>query len=202
MMKLWIRKAFVVIITFMTLGIYIPPTYLNAALEKDGLVSEKPSDNRHTMEDQVVVVEEAYSDVEELDETDSIINTLTEQARMQAISKLGPRIVNQVEEDLLTMILPNIEEVIATIMENADEEERNYFAVSENPTPGYGEKIFHLYDVRTEKDIARFHVRRENRPGEGYWFNFHYHLEEDGFEEHRAIGEVFWDKNTPPKWMA
>lgn len=77
-----------------------------------------------------------------------------------------------------------------------------YIEIVENTNPGYGEKIFDLYDMRDGKALAKFHVRRENRPLDGYWFNFHYHEQLDNYETHHTIGEVYWSKNTPPKWMS
>lgn len=94
-------------------------------------------------------------------------------------------------------ILPKIEEVVTDLLVNAGDEEVPYLEITEEPTAGYGEKIFNVYNQRTKEEIARFHVRRDKRPGEGYWFNFHYHLKDDQFVKHHQIGEVFWEKNTP-----
>src|SRR5690625_2926285 len=100
------------------------------------------------------------------------------------------------------MILPTMEEALQHILTDIGEEDATYIGITEQLSTGYGEKIFHVYDYRTKNDIARFHVRRDNRPLEGYWFNFHYHLYDDNFEKHYEIGEIYWDKNIPPKWMS
>ncbi|WP_226036878.1 YpjP family protein [Aquibacillus saliphilus] len=201
-MKLWIKKISVVLITFMTLGVYIPPTYLNATTENDEFVSAKANFNDDSF---IPVAKSQLEDeevLEELDTSEYLIDLITEQAKVQTFSKLGPRIMPQIEDDFSTIILPQMEEVIRTVIAEADEDESQFYGISEQPTAGYGEKIFHLYNYRTNMDIARFHVRRDNRPGEGYWFNFHYHLSSDGFEKHNSIGEIYWSKDTPPKWMA
>ncbi len=62
--------------------------------------------------------------------------------------------------------------------------------------------MFNIYDEQTGKDLIRFHVRTENRPGEGYYYNFHYHTAEDQFATHHNLGDVYWSKNTPPKWLS
>lgn len=207
-MNLWIRKISVILITFMTLGMYIPPNYLDAeAADNNEKEITSPDNNKH--EDPVIPTEvdnhfeETNFSYESEDNLDNYFaNLITEQAKNQTVSKLGPRIMEEVEVDFLSNILPNIEVVIKNILEEAGEKNTPYFGISDQLAPGYGEKIFNLYDYRTKEDIAKFHVRRDNRPGEGYWFNFHYHLSDDGFEEHHLIGEIYWDKNTPPKWMS
>ncbi|WP_186576009.1 YpjP family protein [Aquibacillus kalidii] len=195
-MRLWLKKISVVLITFMTLGIYIPPTYLEASVDNEELVSTENDTSDRFLEDDIDT-----DDVEEINLNDQYISTITEQAKLQTVSKLGPKITKQVEDEFTTLILPNIEAVVKSILEEA-EEEVPYFAITEQPSSGYGEKIFNIYNYRTKQDIARFHVRRVNRPQEGYYFNFHYHVSTDGFEEHHDIGEIYWDKNTPPKWMS
>ncbi|WP_404450602.1 YpjP family protein [Virgibacillus necropolis] len=199
-MKLWIRKISVILITFMTLGMYIPPTYLDANAEE----SNEAVSREDSKEDVFVPVSEVTEEDEidpTLDEAD-YIHVLTEQAKEQTITKLGPKIVGQVEDDFTTTILPNMEEVLNKILEEAGEEKSPYLAITESPSKGFGEKIFTIYDYRTKKDIARFDVRRDKRPQEGYWFNFHYHVNADNFENHHEIGEIYWDKNNPPKWMS
>ena len=63
-------------------------------------------------------------------------------------------------------------------------------------------KIFHVYNRLTGEDLLRFHVRRDHPPQDGYWFNFHYHTAEDGFQSHHELGSIYWDRNTPPDWMS
>ncbi|WP_430789788.1 YpjP family protein [Virgibacillus flavescens] len=194
-MKLWFRKVTVILVTFMALGMYIPPTYLNevdAEENSEAILPEDEPTASDTAEDEVV--DSLLTDA-------AMIDALTEQATNQTITKLGPKIGEQIQPDFTSAILPNMKEVLNRIMEEASEESP-YLAITETPAKGYGEKIFNLYDYQTKKDIARFHVRRENRPLEGYWFNFHYHVRDDNFESHHEIGEIYWDKNIPPKWMS
>ncbi|UCZ53774.1 YpjP family protein [Bacillus shivajii] len=209
-MKLWLRKISVVLITLMTVGMYIPPTYLdNANANSDA--KKMVSEDGEPKEDALTSSTELFDEDVELDidmsvEADDesindVIEAITEQAKEYTVTKLGPKIVEKVEDDVLTTVLPNIEEVLTMILEGADEDKLPYYGISES-TSAYGEKIFHLYDYETEEDVAMFHVRRDKRPKEGYWFNFHYHLSNDDFQEHHNLGDIYWDKNTPPKWMS
>lgn len=181
----------------MALGVYIPPTYLDVnAEESNEAISTDVDTNTPVAE--VNREEEAIdTDVDDGD----FISVLTDQAKKQTHMKLGTRIMNQVGVDFATTILPNMEDVLASILEEA-EKETPYLAITEEPSQGYGEKIFTIYDYQTKKDIARFDVRRVKRPLDGYWFNFHYHVNTDNFQEHHQIGEIYWDKNIPPKWMS
>jgi len=207
-MKPWFRKIFVVFVAILTLGLYIPPTYLDAeAADKNDIVSsERNVDSDSSTETRrdpidITIEEEAQKD-EEPPTAEFYISTITEQAKEQTVSKLGPRIIEKVEVDFEKDILPSIEDVVQSILAQAGDDEVPYYSISEEPSAGYGEQIFSMYDERSNQEVARFHVRRDKRPGEGYWFNFHYHLSQDDFEEHHPIGEIYWDKNTPPKWMS
>lgn len=201
MVKLWMKKISVILITFMTLGLYIPPTYLDVSAKDNESIPEKEDINEEGSGVPEMEIEGQENNDAPVYESDVLIGMLTEQAKQQAVSKLGPKIYNQVEAEFNSTILPGIEEVLETILMEAGEE-LPYYGITEQPSQGYGERIFNVYDYQNEQDVAKFHVRRDNRPGEGYWFNFHYHVSKDGFENHHLIGELYWDKNTPPKWMA
>lgn len=197
MVKLWIKKISVILITFMTLGLYIPPTYLDVRAEDEEVIPNK-EENMH--EELSVTEADEQADLPDLNR-DYFVNAITEQAKGQTVSKLGPKIYKQVETEFTAVILPEIEHVLKGILVEAEEDTIPYYGITEQPAPGYGERIFNVYNYQKGVDVARFHVRRDNRPGEGYWFNFHYHLSDDGFENHHVIGELYYDKNTPPKWM-
>ncbi|RWZ54948.1 hypothetical protein EQV77_12545 [Halobacillus fulvus] len=197
-MKLWTRKIFVVLISVLTLGLYIPPTYIptNAAENKE--VEPQNESDQNLIESEIP--EEVTEDVFESQE--DYIERITNQAKEQTLTKMGPRIIEKVDQDMTADILPKIEEIVESILEQVEEENLPYYEIKEELRPGYGEKIFNLTNHQTGEEIARFHVRRDKRPGEGYWFNFHYHLKDDNFLNHYSIGEVYWEKNTPPKWMS
>ncbi|WJE14809.1 YpjP family protein [Halobacillus sp. ACCC02827] len=200
-MKPLMKRIFVVLISVMTLGMYVPPIHIDAdAAEKKHIGGEG------SIKEQSGLLSEEELDLDappfEAQTSEQRIQQLTESAKSQTVIKMGPRIIEKVDADMTSEILPKIEEVVTDLLVNAGDEEVPYLEITEEPTAGYGEKIFNVYNQRTKEEIARFHVRRDKRPGEGYWFNFHYHLKDDQFVKHHQIGEVFWEKNTPPKWMS
>lgn len=205
-MKLWMRKAVVVLVAIMTLGLYVPPTPTDVNAEDSNKEAFSPGSDVDGASTPTIVAEAVHEVQERIDDeeqtSDNVIHALTEKAKQQTMNKLGPKIRNQVEDEFASDILPGIENVLTNLFMEAGEDEIPYYGITEDPSDGYGERIFNVYDVRTHRDIARFHVRRDNRPLEGYWFNFHYHLSKDNFEKHHVIGEIYWDKNMPPKWMA
>jgi len=197
-MRIWLKKMSVVLVAIMTLGLYIPSTDVTADTNnKSASLSESNNNSNNQTE------ENDYHEIDQIEVEEPNPSTLLlEKAKEQALMKLGPRIKDQLEDEFLAVILPKIEEELESIFHEAGEEKLPYYEITENPAYGYGERIFNVYDVQTKKDIAKFHVRRDFKPLEGYWFNFHYHLEKDNFEIHHEIGEIYWDKNIPPKWMS
>ncbi|MBM7554283.1 YpjP family protein [Thalassobacillus pellis] len=201
-MEHWLRKISVILVAILTLGMYIPPTYLEA----DAAESKEVSSSRNNHNEALITSSAGVDEDQQLDNLledigENPIDVVAERAKTQTVTKLGPKIISKVEHEITDTIFPEMEEVIHNIITHAGDEVP-YYEITEELSPGYGEKIFNLYDYRTGEELAKFHVRRDKRPGEGYWFNFHYHLRDDNFEKHHTIGEVYWDKNTPPKWMA
>lgn len=206
-MKLWLRKIAVSLVAIVTLGLYVPPLHLGADSENEKNTFTSKASDPERQASLVAVKEEDeqsslhFSTAKNKFDKNKHIDSLTDLAKEQAVNKLGPKIASQVEDEFTSIILPTMESVLKSVLEEADDEVA-YYAITQQPASGLSERIFHVYDARNEKDVARFHVRRDNRPMEGYWFNFHYHLSNDNFEKHHEIGEIFWDKNMPPKWMA
>jgi hypothetical protein len=135
----------------------------------------------------------------EEDIRESFMERVMKQAEEQSLEKFGTRIGPVIEDEFRQIILPNIEQAIVTVAEQFPEEELANLAISEAPGGGLSEKIFHIYG-HDQKDIIRFHVRRDRPPHEGYWFNFHFHTYHDSFQTHYDLGSIYWAKNTPPKW--
>ncbi|MUV37586.1 uncharacterized protein JNUCC1_01392 [Lentibacillus sp. JNUCC-1] len=204
-MKRWMQKIFVAMIAVLTLGLYIPqpPVDLDHDSSKGEIQSKSGTENKVHAE--ATVYEPPPVELESADAIDEPVDfafMIKEQAKQQAEMKLGPRIASRIDVDFNRDILPEIETVLDTLITKAGDENAAYYSITEEPASGFGEMIFNVYDERSQEDIARFHVRRDNRPQEGYWFNFHYHLNDDHFETHHTLGDIYWDKNTPPKWMA
>ncbi|WP_234402429.1 YpjP family protein [Oceanobacillus damuensis] len=197
------RKIAVVLVTIATLGIYTPTALLEANADEDKDTLSSKADVNEAVSDSTEAEQIDFNIAPDKPSSrDYIVNQLTEKAKEQTITKFGPKIASRVEDEFTSVILPNIEAVLQTIVEKNAADEYTYFAITEEPAKGYGERIFNVYDNKKAEDVAKFHVRRDNRPMEGYYFNFHYHLSSDGFKEHHDIGDIFWEKNTPPKWMA
>lgn len=201
-MTTWGRKLFVVLVSVLTLGIYIPPAYAADQADNKEVAPQESEEQKAHIEDLEDPIEQKPVETDIPLSADDYVNQMKEQAKEQTMMKMGPRIIQKVDEDMTAEILPKIEEIVDSILEDMDEDEIPHYEITEELTPGYGEKIFTLVHKDSGEELARFDVRREKRPGEGYWFNFHYHLKDDNFAKHHAIGEVYWEKNTPPKWMS
>lgn len=196
----WLRKALVVAITVCTFGLVTPPASLMAADEP--ATDDSPSSdwqNNHGGSQTTSVANELETQAPILTRRQFIERTM-EKAVAQSYEKFGRKIAPVIEEEFRDVILPRIEEVIASIAEQYPEEQLQYLAVTENPSGGMGERIFHIYRIDTGEDIIRFHVRREHPPQDGYWFQFHYHTYHDHFQTHYELGKIYWDRNTPPQW--
>ncbi|TLS37544.1 YpjP family protein [Pseudalkalibacillus caeni] len=224
-MPLWIRKIFVIFIAIVTLGTVIPTNYLYSETEKskadyinsnegqdlseglslnDDEISLPDLDSDQNKDTSIFTpwseIASALTDYNELAPT--FVDFAVREAEVQGIQKFGTYIADQVGDQYLDTILPQIELVMNNLTDEMDEEMLRHVIVSTKPAGGTGEKILHFYDGRSGRDIFRFHVRRDHPPQDGYWFNFHYHKASDNFESHHDLGKIYWDKNTPPNWMA
>lgn len=196
-MNKWVRKTFVVMVSILTFGLISPSQIINNAH------AEKKA-NRDIFEANMpmnsIVQSTAYLDESKFP-NDHHVKNLIEQAEIQSYHKFGEKIKPAIENEFREIILPNIEKAIAETTAHFPKEDLQNLTISEQPGSGYSEKIFHVRNIRTNEDVLRFHVRRENPPHAGYWFNFHYHTVYDDYQSHHDIGSIYWDKNTPPKWM-
>jgi len=200
-MKKWLQKTLIVTVAFLTFGAISPShEFWTNLQEKEGanpgLHPGTPSDDFR--------VEVAERDFEPmpLEEPPSIETTLISSAKELSYMKFGSKIGPVIQDEFDEVIFPKIEEAIQMTLANSDDVHKRRLAISERPAGNYSEKIFHVFDMDARKDLIRFHVRTEKRPLEGYYFNFHYHVAHDGFAAHYAIGDIYWSKNTPPKWLS
>ncbi|WP_276734865.1 YpjP family protein [Bacillus sp. (in: firmicutes)] len=203
-MKLWMRKTLVVLFTIVTFGLVSPPA---------ALMADKPSGQPSSLEqnDYTAFYDEhdLYDDYESEDRRDpellfqSYKEQLLDSAEDQSFLKFGSKIAPVIEDDYRNEILPKIENVISDYLVTLqDDEAYQDVVISSMPSAGKTEKIFNVYNRTTGEDLLRFHVRRDHPPHDGYWFNFHYHTAEDGFQSHHELGSIYWDRNTPPNWMS
>ncbi|QFT89302.1 hypothetical protein FIU87_11635 [Bacillus sp. THAF10] len=197
-MPKWLRKSLVVLISALTFGTVSPPAYLTVDDAKDdssfGNVSNKEVDSYSSS------LLEPFQDDEVT--RDSFLTFAREQAELQSLTKFGSRIGPLIQDEFKEVVLPKMETIIQQLANEYPEEDLSNLAISEKPGGGDSEKIFHIYHASKGNDLIRFHVRKDHPPLEGYYFNFHYHTHHDNFQEHHALGAIYWAKNTPPKWLS
>ncbi len=210
---LWMRKLFVAFVAVMTLGTVIPTGYL--ADEKNE-PSETYQEEGHLLLDSLdepvglsEPTEEEATDwptiAAQVPSTELLAHFVTyasSQSEEQGLSKFGEAISTRVGSEYSESIVPKMTEAIVASVAELDIEELRTLRLTESPSGGYGERILHVYSEQSGEDLLRFHVRRDHPPQDGYWFNFHYHAADDNFEEHYEVGKIYWDKNTPPKWLS
>ena len=196
-MKKWLYKTLAVTVAFLTFGIITPNHEIWTSFERlddqEKSVIYQPSTND---------VASSYQLDELIEQPESPIASILTNAKEQSYIKFGAKISPVIGEEFDTLIYPKMAEVIEKTLAQLDDETLQYLAISESPSGEYREKIFNIYNVENGKDIMRFHVRTENRPFEGHYYNFHYHLQEDEYTTHYNLGEIYWSKNTPPKWLS
>lgn len=197
-MKKWLRKSLFVTVSILTFGLVTPTQLMNAVNAEnmtDRDVFEAPaSDISFSQTDKYI--EDSEFNREEF------MQILLKRAEMQSYQKFGSKIKPVIEDEFREIILPNIEIAIKQTSDQFPEEDLKNLAITEQPGIGLSEKIFNIKNGLNGKDILRFHVRRDNPPQAGYWFNFHYHTYHDDFQNHHDLGSIYWAKNTPPKWMS
>ncbi|MEH7093381.1 YpjP family protein [Neobacillus vireti] len=197
-MNKWLRKSLFVTISILTFGLVTPSQLINQAnAEKinDRDVFETQAPDRSIVQANSYVIETEFN-------REAFMQELIKQAEIQSYQKFGTRIKPVIENEFREVILPNIEKAIAQTASQFPEDDVKKLTITEQPGAGLSEKIFNIKDSVSGKDIIRFHVRRDNPPQAGYWFNFHYHTYHDQFHSHHELGSIYWDKNTPPKWMS
>jgi hypothetical protein len=197
-MKSWWQKSLMIAVAVLTLGVITPNHMIWETLldEKSGFKSHETGTDNKQYTYEWIDLSEYY------DTGQTVLNSFYQLSEEQAYIKFGSRIGPVIQDQFQTAILPNIQQAIDMHLGNLGAEKLNRLAISEKPAGDYSEKIFHIYDTETNKDEIRFHVRTEKKPQEGYSFNFHYHLAEDNFQKHFALGDIYWSKNTPPKWLS
>ncbi|RFU65457.1 YpjP family protein [Peribacillus glennii] len=195
----WLRKFLVVLVSILTFGL-VTPTDFHWRAQADGKNLKKDSiQESEVKQGYELLVTESPVYYVPIDR-DVFVGEMILKAEEQSFSKFGGKITPKIEDEFKGAILPKIEQAIKQISRQFPDEELMQLAISVKPAAGRGEKIFHIYNEKTNEDVIRFHARQENPPKEGHWFNFHYHTYHDGFSTHYELGRIYWDKNTPPQW--
>lgn len=197
MMK-WLKKSLIITVALLTFGV-ITPTHdiWNGLQDKSNAKQTENPSTTQSDELQFGIAEPAL-EAEPVSVEEAFIVSAKELSYEKFGTKIGPVITTEFDE----VIFPQIDAAIRTTLHAAEDMEKDQLAMSDRPAGNYSEKIFHLYDKENNKDLIQFHVRTDKRPQEGYFFNFHYHTAEDNFAAHHVIGEIYWSKDTPPKWLS
>ncbi|QCR34461.1 YpjP family protein [Lysinibacillus sp. SGAir0095] len=201
-MKKWLQKTLVITVALLTFGLITPNHEIWDNLDngQSNNGSEGTNVASNTTEPTSTLVEDSFSNLETIDTPD--IEPILVAAKEQSYIKFGSRIAPVISNEFENRIYPKLEEVIELTLSGLDGDSFKYLAISNQPSGEYNEKIFNISDGTSGKDLIRFHVRTEKRPQDGYYYNFHYHTSEDNFIAHHSLGEIYWSKNTPPKWLS
>ncbi len=195
-MSHWFKKSVVVLISILTFGLVTPThAFFNENNQLDKSQSKESSIHKEDTKELSPIVEQRISH-------EDFVQNMINEAEKNAYVKFGDKIKTVIEDEFQKVILPNIQAAIAQTALAFPEDDLSSLTISEVPKYAKSEKIFHIVDSRTQKDILRFHVRRDHPPLEGFYFNFHYHTYHDDFQTHHDLGSIYWDKNTPPQWMS
>src|SRR5699024_2483467 len=149
-MKLWLRKISVILITIMTLGLYVPTAILNVEADenKDSFSSKEDinNDSVHPVSEVQEAEIDYHVDYETFDD-DYYLNRLTEKATEQVVTKLGPKIGQRVEDDVLETILPNIEDVLKTVLTDSDHDTLPYYGITEERSEEHTSELQSRFDL-------------------------------------------------------
>lgn len=197
-MKKWLYKSLVVSVAFLTLGVITPKHEIWSTFEQQETSAHSTPISNNDLSSALQLDDLVLDEQKSTRSIEDIVATAKEQSYMKFGSRIGPVIESEFER----VIFPQMERAIETTLARMDDEKLTALAISERPSGNYSEKIFHLTDSASNRDIIRFHVRTDNRPFEGFYYNFHYHTVEDNYVTHHNLGEIYWSKNTPPKWLS
>ena len=204
-MKKWIQKSLMAAVAVLTLGIISPSHDIWQQLDIDRSTYSTLDELKASIPKSPTV--EDYQDILFVASEDTVavaspIEGLKDAAKEQAYIKFGSRIAPKIGNEFEENIYPKMLEAIDMTVARLDQDTINQLAITEYPSGHYKERIFHIKNSTTKEDVIRFHVRTENRLDKGYYYNFHYHTFEDAFATHYDLGEIYWSKNMPPKWLS
>ncbi|MFJ7982601.1 YpjP family protein [Lysinibacillus xylanilyticus] len=199
-MKKWVQKSIVIMVAFLTFGLITPTHEIWEAFDQtpSNRASIGSSPGTSTVEAATLPIEQTEIQEDPVDYSALLVDAAKEQSYIKFGTKIGPKISDEFD----SIIFPKMEEAIAMTVASLDDTSLASLTISEKPSGNYGEKIFNVTNNESGKDLIRFHVRTEKRPQDGYYYNFHYHSAEDDFMAHNNLGDIYWEKNTPPKWLS
>lgn len=192
-MKNWIQKTLIITVALLTFGVISPDHSI-----WDNLLHDKASHKSFSSQNSSDTYAVEWSN----EEPSTFIEDAVLHAKEQSIMKFGSKVGPVISDEFEAVIFPKIQEAIEMTLLDLDNEKLKSLAISEDPSGDHSEKIFHIFDTETRSDLIRFHVRTDRKPQDGYFFNFHYHTSSDQFSKHYVLGDIYWSKNMPPKWLS
>lgn len=200
-MKKHLQNIIIALVAVLTLGVISPnhEIWTNLQPKNDARTADIPTSSKHDLR---LGLEDSIFERESFEQHLSVEDTLFQPAKELAYVKFGSKIGPVIQNEFDNRIFPKIEEVIQNTVVATGGLENRMLSITEYPSGDYAEKMFHVSDKDGNKDLIRFHVRTEKRPLDGYFYNFHYHTAADGFNVHHSLGDIYWSKNTPPKWLS
>lgn len=199
-MKRWLQKTLIVAVALLTFGAISPNHEIWTSLQDKDISKHAVDPSRS--DDYSIGLADSLADESSKDNSESIEELFIMSAKKLSYMKFGTKVGPVIADEFDNVIFPKIEEAIQMTLASSGDLDKRRLAISEKPAGDYSEKIFNVYDLQDRKDLIRFHVRTEKRPQDGYFYNFHYHTANDGFIAHHSIGDIYWAKDTPPKWLS
>ena len=205
------KRGLVISSALLTFGLFVPTTdfvrevHAETPEKTAGAHNDKPliyQVNKHSYElfDEVLPAKTEQYIHRNFQSADLINNFIIKRGVEQSILKFGSAITEKISAPFEEEIVPQLDSVLRETTKTLANEDWEKIRMSDTPSAGLGEKIFHLYNEETGEDIFRFHVRRDQPPKQGYTFNFHYHTYLDHHEKHHNLGTIVWGKDMPPRW--
>ena len=84
---------------------------------------------------------------DQVSEHDRFVEDMVRVAEESSYLKFGTRIRPVIEDEFKEIILPNIEKAISEVAKTYPEEDLSYLSISEMPSGGTSEKIFHIRNI-------------------------------------------------------
>ncbi|MFT8872478.1 MAG: YpjP family protein [Sporolactobacillus sp.] len=211
----FLRKSIIILVTVLTFGAIAPTFTPHVPATRSGLRGDVQNQNGTSAALQAGVTEsERLKNVSRKKKTVSPEEPDGEQQLLafslyasqefaaQGLHKFGPRVGARIGDQYVNDIIPLLDHAIREASSGHDGAWVSHLAVTHCPAAGLGERIVHIYQKDSGKEVLKLHVRREHPPQEGYWFDFHYHTVIDNFQQHHSLKKIYWGKNTPPSWKA
>ncbi|WP_010631396.1 YpjP family protein [Sporolactobacillus vineae] len=212
----WVKKILVALVAILTFGTVIPSSpahYVDKPDNNEPIYKEKSPDEAfkpaasdrsgipdHTEQTSWTETVSANASKEKL--VQAFSDYTLQQLRQQGSQKFGPRVAKEISNVYNQDIAPAFLMEVQRVSDRHDARWIRHLDVTHSPSSGMGERILHVYQTDSGSEVLKLHVRRDHPPKNGYWFDFHYHTAQDGFQKHHELKKIYWGKNMPPKWRA